>query len=300
MNKYSYHFIFHVLFLSFTYAQGGSTGLAFLKLGVGARNVAMGDVGVVSAEGGGAMHYNAANILNDKCPVLTIMHNEWIQVISTEYIGASIPFDWWGLGFHVNTTSVRNIEVRDVPGIPIGTFTARDFSTGISIAFMFDDNLFVGATAKYLFEKIYVNNADGYAFDLGVRYQTDIPNLSTGFAVTNLGSMRALKIESIKLPALMRLGAAYVMPLGFLSGNLLIEADGATVFREKKFTLNVGVEADYQRIVFLRAGYQTVSDIKGFSGGIGAVYSQFRFDYGFTPFQNDFGSSQTISLSYQF
>ncbi len=277
-------------------AQGGATGMAFLKLGVGGRSVAMGDAGVVSSTGGAASYYNPANILEGGRPSILLMHNQWIQDIATEYLGAAVPLGDWGLAFHVNSTGIDNIEVREVPGEAAGTFNARNLSIGMSAAFRAFDDWSAGVTVKYLYEKIYVDQADGYAFDAGIRYRTPIPGLSAGAAAANLGSMAVLRTEATRLPALFRAGAAYQTPVPAFDGTLLVEADGFTLFKDPAFHLQLGAEADYRGIVFLRAGYQTGYDVRGFSAGLGARIGVLGFDYGFTPFQNDLGSSHTVSL----
>jgi hypothetical protein len=64
--------------------------------------------------------------------------------------------------------------------------------------------------------------------------------------------------------------------------------------------LNLGVEADYDRTLFVRLGYQTGYDTRGFSAGIGASYSLLRFDYAVTPWSEGFGLAHTASLSFIF
>ena len=292
--------LFLVLIQSNLCAQGGETGLAFLKLGVGGRNVGMGDIGVVSSQGGAALHYNSANILMNSSAQIFVMHNSWFQDVTTDYLAATVPFGSWGIGFHLNTTTVPKIEIRTKPGEREGTFDARDLSTGISFAVTLSEDLSAGVTAKYILEKLYTEFVDGYAFDFGARYQFSESNLAAAIAVSNLGSMGELRNESVTLPALIRVGASYVIPVSAINGHVLVEANGVDVFKEKKIHAHIGAEADYENSLFLRVGYQSGFDVKGISAGLGAVYAQFRFDYGFTPFQNDFGSSHTISLSYQF
>ena len=287
------------IFAPALFAQGGATGFDFLKLGIGGRNVAMADAGVVSSVGGASIHYNPANMLQQESAQIFFMHNSWVQDLSTEYIGATVPFGDLAIGFHVNTTRVPDIEIRNVPGPPIGAFDARDLSTGISAAVRVANDVSVGITAKYILEKLYTEYIDGYAFDFGVHYQTTIPNLSASVALANIGSMGELRNETIKLPTLIRIGAAYSYPVESINGSILIEANAIDVFAEKKFHAHVGVEAAYEKSIFARLGYQQGYETKSISAGIGAAYGQFLFDYGFTPFQNDLGTSHTISFAYQ-
>jgi hypothetical protein len=229
------------------------------------------------------------------------MHNAWIQDITTDALGAGLKLDGWSLGLNMVLGSVGGIEVRDVPGAADGTFDARNFSAGLTIAIPLEDWLAAGVSLKYLFEKIYVDAADGYAFDLGVQCRPfstgGLAPLTFGLAASNLGSMSKLRNEASKLPAMLRYGASYSTPLGFQDGSAVIAVDGVTVFDEHRTHVNMGIEAGYDNAVFLRAGYQTGYDTKGFSAGLGVSWSMLRFDYAFVPFSDSFGTSHTFSLS---
>lgn len=291
------------LFLAFTgfvHAQAGKTGLSFLKIGIGARTVAMGDAGVALGDGAAAPYYNPASMMRTSQTWILLMHNEWVQDVSSDYIGVVLPFDGWRLAFNANRAGVSNIEVRDRPGVAEGMFDSHSFTLGTSMAFDVVENLSVGASVKYVFEKIYVDQAGGYAFDLGVSYATPIEGLHAGYAVSNLGEMGVLRNERTKLPALHRVGAAYETPIPQFDATATFVADGFSVFDEKKLSARFGAELNYSKSVFARLGYQTGSEIYGFSGGIGVSFSALRFDYALTPFSSEFGSAHTISISIQF
>ncbi|MBE0644231.1 MAG: PorV/PorQ family protein [Bacteroidetes bacterium] len=282
-------------------AQSGGSGLSFLKIGVGARSMGMGDAGVADADMGSAMYYNPALIADDDAASVTIMHNEWIEDISTEFVGVSVPLNGWSFGVHMGLTSVGGIELRDVPGEPIGETDTRNFAGGVTAAFAIADGVDVGATAKYVFEKIHVDEAGGYAFDFGVAVRPfsegALANLRTGITLANIGSMTELRTVSTKLPSLLRYGASYRVPMESVKGGLNVAAEGLTLLEESTTHINLGAELDYLGMVFLRLGYRSGYDNNGISFGGGAKYSSLRFDYAFTPFSESFGNAHTISLS---
>jgi hypothetical protein len=294
--------VFSFIVFSFcAMAQEGESGLSVLKIGVGGRTIGMGDAGVTSAVGASSMHYNPAIIAREDRPGLTVMHNSWIEDINTEYLGVYTKMAGYSLGFHVAYIEVGNLELRDRPGEPQGTFDAQYISTGITIAVPLSEQLEAGASAKMLFEKIYVEDAFGYAFDVGLRYrpfmQGGLQQLSLGAALANIGSMSALVQEDTKLPMLFRYGAGYSMPLGSGTNELQLELGGISNTTTGTTHLNVGVEAGYDGIAYLRAGYQSNYEMRGLSYGFGAVFSVLAIDFAYTPFQNDFGSATTISLN---
>lgn len=282
-------------------AQSGGAGLSFLKIGVGARALGMGDAGVAGDDRGSAMYYNPALLADDERAAVTFTHNEWIEDISTEFIGVTLPAKGWTFGVHLGLTSVGHIEIRDRPGEPLAETDNNNFAGGLSAAFVIADGIDVGLTAKYVFEKLHVEEAGGYAFDFGVAIRPfsdgDLAHLRTGITLANVGSMSELASVATTLPMLLRYGAAYLIPVDAVKGALTIEANGLTLLEENSTHLNLGIEFDYLGMVFLRAGYQTGYDTKDISLGAGAMYGTLRFDYAFTPFSEVFGNAHTVALS---
>ncbi|HLP14828.1 MAG TPA: UPF0164 family protein, partial [Bacteroidota bacterium] len=120
------------------FAQASSTGMSFLKLGVGARSVAMGETGTAYAADASASYYNPAALSFASQTDITVMHKEWIADIATEYFGAAVPGETVSLGFSFNATNTGGIDVRTRPGDAEGSFNAHDMaitgSVGLSLA----------------------------------------------------------------------------------------------------------------------------------------------------------------------
>jgi hypothetical protein len=283
------------------FAQGGGAGMSFLKIGVGGRSIGMGETGVTHADRGAAMYYNPALVAGQPRAAITFMHNEWVEDLTTDYLGVVIPFSGWSLGVNLGLTSVDNIEIRTQPGNPEGTFDSRNFAGGMTVGVPLFERFEAGVTVKYLFEKIYTDVAGGYAFDFGVHWKPvetgDFNSLRLGFAAANLGSMSELRSTATKLPSLLRYGASYDMAIDAIRGGLLVEAGGVSLLAESSTHVHAGLEFRYMDMLYLRTGYQTGYEVKGFSAGLGASFSTFRFDYAYTPFQSSFGVAHTVSLS---
>lgn len=295
--------IFVIIFLtSFNlFAQSaGNSGVAFLKFGFGARNIAMSDLGVVSANDLTALNYNPSLLALNNKTQLSFTHNSLFQDLSSEMFGGS--FNAFGLPFAigVNTTTVSNIEVRLRPGDPISTFSAHNFSTSISSAVQVTDNLFAGATFKYVYENIFSDAATGYGFDFGVTYQKLIDGLTLGASLRNIGSMNQLRTESTKLPTDLRLGGAYSFSLA--EHNL----DFTALAGFQKYTLqndshvHLGGEAVYQKMFALRLGYVSGYDSKNISAGFGVFWQGINLDYAYVPVKYGLGDSHIITLIYTF
>jgi hypothetical protein len=276
-------------------AQAGSTGLAFLKLGVGARALGMGEAYTAIANDPAATYYNPGALSLTDASQFLLMHKQWIQDTRTEFFAAKTTMDRVTLAVSLNSTSVDNIEIRDVPGPPVGTFTSHNAAIGASGAYRIDPDLSVGATVKYLYEKILVDEASGYGIDLGAVYRTPW-EIRLGLAVSNLGSMSALVLESSKLPTVVRFGAGYETALASIDATLSASADAVSYTGEGRTHLHAGAELDYKRTFAVRAGYQTGYEAKGVSAGVGITYDLLTLDYAFVPFGYDLGTTHTFSL----
>ncbi|MBS1491891.1 MAG: PorV/PorQ family protein [Bacteroidetes bacterium] len=288
------------LFVSgYSYSQNdgaGNTGLSFLKTGVGAREISMGEAVSSISDDGTAVYYNPARLFNGPNNSLTLMHNASVADYTIDYIGAKISWSKFAFGVGIHSASVSDIEIRTAPGAVIDKFNSRDLSIGLSLAYKLSENLSIGVTPKFLYEKIYVDESSGMAFDFGANYTKN--NINMSFVVANVGSVNELKNEETKLPTYVRFGASYKTGKGNMS--YLIGADGFKVMDGGIFHLHTGVEAGYKQIVFLRAGYQTQYENKSFTAGVGLKYKSLNFDYAFVPYKNEFGSSNSFSLGFTF
>lgn len=284
---------------SLTYSQNdgpGNTGMAFLKLGVGARSVAMGESFSSVAEDATAFIYNPAMLNFGEKTNIYLSHNVGLFDQKNSFLGAKINLNKINLGFGLLRSGVDDIEVRLTPGAPIEKFNSQNLSLGLSGSYEIYKNLSLGITGKFLYEKIFTDEASGFAVDLGTSYRQN--NLTFGFMVANIGSMNELNKVSTKLPTLVRFGGSYKN--NFDKFSIVVSADGFKVLNGGKFHIHSGIEGGYKDLLFVRAGYQTNYDNKGFSAGIGFKYMGITIDYALVPYYDTFGTGNTISLGYIF
>jgi hypothetical protein len=281
-------------------AQSGETGLSFLKLGVGARSVGMGEAHAAIASDATATYYNPAGLAEANKTSIVVMHKEWIQDVRTEFLGVNIPFEDFAIGIGINTTNTGNIELRTQPGPSEGTFSSHDFAGGISIARKITPELSVGASFKFLYEKIFVDEAAGIGFDVGALYKSPVEGLRFAVVGSNFGSMGSLRSESIQLPSLLRLGGAYVHDVDMLHSTLTAGADFVKVFREDNTHLHTGLEVNYQETIAFRIGYLFGYETRGLTAGVGLRRNIFRLDYAFSPQSEDLNNGHTLSVGVEF
>ncbi len=291
-----------ILFLPITlHAQVGNSGMAFLKLGISGRGVGLADALTASASGTASLYYNPAGTVrqSDFEPSTQFMftHKEWIQDTRVEFLGGVTQLGpMSALGAFVTSTTIADIEVRTRPGEAEGTFTARNMAAGVSYAYRLSDHVSAGVTAKFLYEKIFVDEASGFAADLGVQVDTPVENLKAGFALSNLGGMSPLRSERTTLPSLLRAGGAYNLGLSEGQFAVLGATDLVYIFPEGRAYLNAGAELRMQQFLAVRLGYQFGSEARGLCAGLGVGYGAFGLDYAYGRLSSDLGTAHTLSL----
>jgi hypothetical protein len=229
------------------------------------------------------------------------MHNSWLQGINQEFASVQFLNGNHNLAVSLNMLSVTGIELRGNTASeePDGETEALNTYVGLAYATTIFSDWQIGGQLKYLYEKYYFYSSDGVAFDLGVKKQNILPDLTWGIAIQNLGKMSVLKNEATTLPILLRTGVNYRLPLDLLNYNPILAADLVYVVDDIT-NMNFGFETRVLNHVDLRMGYVLGSDSHSFSGGFGLLFGVFNFAYAYIPFNYDLGSSHLFSLIVDF
>ncbi len=296
MNKYILIYILLLPLTIFAQNEGaGNTGLSFLKIGLNAKAVAMGDAYSSISEDATSLIYNPSTIHLGKNNVI-LSHNISQIDFTSSFIGTKFVFGKLGVGLGLIRAGVNNIEVRLTPGAPLEKFDSQDISINLGISYNFYENISVGIATKFLYEKIYVDEASGFGLDIGTNYKKD--EFSFSFVLANLGSMDEMRNTRTKLPTLVRFGGSYKYP--YKDFNFLLALEGFKVLEGGKLHIHSGFEAGYKDLAFIRVGYQTNYENRNFSAGIGLKYKDITFDYAFIPYSNSFGTGNIFSIGYNF
>lgn len=288
-------FLFQV---SQTYALPQTTGLAFLKYNFLPKPTSLGEAFTAYSEGLSSLHFNPAGLAGNSTSEVVFMHNSWLQDITLDYLAAGFNIKNHHLAVGFTFHQIPNLERREGPStLPLGTFDAHDLALDLSYARKVKEDINVGVSFKYMYEKIDIYSASGVGIDLGGIYF--LKNWQVGISVLNLGPNLKFKTEEFSLPIQFRAGAVHHLPQKIAAGDLKVSLDVVKT-KGDKWKLNSGGEYGWEDKVFLRAGYKTEYEETNFSFGTGVKYKSYAIDYAFVPFQSDLGSSHRVSLSVKF
>ncbi len=293
---------FLIFLLTTLAASAGSAqtgGLSYLKLGSGGRAAGMAEAFTAVADDATATYWNPAGILFNPGPSLVLSHNEWIQDVRSEFVSFVAPKDRAGWGLSLNSVRIAGIELRGVqPAVePISTFSAYNLALGAAYARRITAGLAAGVGIKFLYEKIYIEEAAGFALDAGVLYRPDTSPIRLGMVIKNLGKMSRLGGEASTMPLTLRTGAAFAPPAKILGAHWLLAAD-LSVSRGGDLHTSWGMEVKPFPLLALRAGYQTGYETRGAQFGLGLRGNRFGLDYGVVPFQQNLGIGHRLSFSF--
>ena len=280
-------------------AQGTSVGEASLKFLFPARVLGLAEATVADTSNVGTSFANPACLAFGNSLEVSFSQMQWIQDIQSQILNSSLPI-WGGTAaFTISSTNVADIPVREVPGPPLGSFTAHSTSFQLGYGINVSSVVSVGATAKYLYDKLYTDEASGYGLDLGMIYRVPFKGLSLAAVLTNLGRMSAFRSQSTDLPTKVDVGADYsfsVVGLDFV-GALAV---GKETMSGGTNQVRIGAEATYDNLLSVRAGYQTGYDVRGLTAGLGIHYSLIQLDYAYIPFSQGFGDASVITIGVKF
>jgi hypothetical protein len=281
----------------------GTTSGQFLAIGVGPRAVALGASGVADAQGAEALYWNPAGLAGlGRTGEAMATHTDHLAGLTHDFVGAAVPALGGHLGlaatiFSVPEDDVRTYDQQDGTG---ETFDATSIALALSYGRAVTDRFSVGATGKFVQERIWNSTARGVAFDLGVQFRTDFwGGLTLGAALYNFGSDLKLDGRDIaaqidpdprivgnngQIPAQYRLDS-WSLPTDFQIGittrpissrlqTLTLSVDALHPASNYE-SVNVGAEYAVRERVFLRGGYEGLGlgdeFERGFSGGVGVA-----------------------------
>lgn len=310
----------------------GTTAAAFLEIGVGARNIALGEAAVSVADDVTALYWNPAGLSRLRGGEVTFQYTDWFAGSRLQYAAGAVALGSAGtVGVQLyvmdsGEMDVTTIEFEDGTG---ETFRVQDLALGLSYARALTDNFALGGTAKLVRSSVWRMTATALALDLGVQYDMPVDHLRMGFSIANFGSemeltgdntvvrvdldpttsgdndgiLANLDTRAWDLPLLFRIGLAYDV-LRTRSTSLTLTSDALYPNNNQQY-VNVGGEFGFMDLFFARAGYSNLflDDATGQGHlrlGFGVkLADRVRADYAFAD-RGDLGGISTFGAAVRF
>jgi long-subunit fatty acid transport protein len=283
-----------MLIANITYAESkGIAGAQFLKIGVGARPVAMGEAFCAVADDVSSIHWNPAGLVYLKNKELLAMHTDWFEEMNYEYLAFGLIMNEKAVGIGLCYSDSGKILGYDINSRPTGDFSAYDTAINLVYASKLSNTVSYGFGFKGIYQKIEKEDATSIGLDLGMLYRKE--NLSYGFVLQNIGPEIKFIEKGDRFPFNCKLGVAYIHEPFTLSLDLNKSIDN-------DLKVNLGGEFWIKRILALRLGYNSQinkDEDEGLTAGAGFKIGSYQFDYAYVPY-GDLDSTHRVSLIVRF
>ena len=292
MQDRSYKIIVIAIALLFAASAVDAASLDPMKLGVGARSLAMGRTAAGLSGNINSMFVNPANAADFSGWGGTSMYTSLLEGdITYTLLGGGYRSDWgtFGLSYLGGGTSGIQVTSRDADGRIVSAGSSFDYSNSvISLVYGKEvmENLSAGATLK-LFSKGFsrsYGSGTGFDMDLGLLWKP-MENLTVGVSQQNTlpADIAAVSWKGgVKegIPFNTKIGCAYD-----LQEDLLLAAD-LDYAANSPLLFHGGAEWNSPYKLALRAGFDQVATGKSASAtnltaGVGLKYDGFAFDFAY-------------------
>ncbi len=301
--------------------RAGTSSATFLRIGVGARAVGMGESFVAVANDPSAIYWNPAGLASLQRRELAISHVQWPADVTYEHLTLVLPSRRLGgsVAFQLGVLSTDIVETTELQPFGTGrTFSYSDLVAGVSFARRWTDKLLVGTGVKFVREDLGSQvggpTTQAFLFDVGSIYYLGLGSVRIATSLTNFGS--ALRPSGTYLSPYDGSTAQYDgfdPPLVFRYGVAFepIESEAqrlTTAFEvnqpaDNEQLVKAGAEWLFRGTFALRGGYNFRADAlklsagTGFTGEIGGMRG--AFDYAYTD-GGFLGAVHRLSLGVRF
>lgn len=276
--------------------------LPMLRMGVGARALAMGGAYVAEAHDATAGYWNPAGLADIGCVSLATMYSAGMSVDRT--------YNYFGFGWtpcqstNCGTFGISwlNSGIDEIPKYTPGnaydgTFKDMNNVFIVSWAFKneFNQRMFsFGLSLKVVNQKIDDYSKTGVGGDAGIKFLAD-PRIALGLMVRDLGT----KVNNETVPTNVTVGMV-IYPLGE-DHALCVPIDYGKTINRQDGTFNFGAEYMWEFATNYSAALMAGLNNGNFSVGAGVKVSMIRLDYAYVTEKVDFlNQNHRISLSAEF
>lgn len=301
--------------------RAGTSSGTFLRIGVGARAVGLGESFVAVANDPSAIYWNPAGLAALLRREVAVSVVEWPADVDYGHVTLVLPVRKLGgsIGLQFGVLATRMDETTELQ--PLGTgrsFSYSDVVMGATYARRWTDKLLVGAGLKYVHEDLGSQvggpTTGAMLLDVGSIYYLGLGSVRIATSLTSFGpQMRpsgdwvspatgeVRQYDGFDPPMMFRYGLAFE-PMEN-ANQRLTTAFEVNQPADNEQVLKAGAEWQYLRRFALRSGYNFSADALKLSAGAGFVAdlhpAQMNVDYAWTD-GGPLGSVHRVTLGVRF
>jgi len=301
--------------------RAGTSSATFLRIGIGARAVGMGETFVAVANDPSAIYWNPAGLASLQRRELSISHVQWPADIGYDHVTLTVPSRRFGGSFALQA-GLLGTQIDETSELqPFGTgrtFSYSDFITGLAYSRRWTDKLLVGLGVKYVHEDLGSEvggpTTSAFLFDVGSIYYLGLGSVRIATSLTNFGSAlrpsgqyvspndgSVLQYDAFDPPLMFRYGVAFE-PIENDTQRLTTSFE-VNQPADNEQVVKAGAEWLFKNTFALRSGYNFRADAMRFSAGTGfsGDLGSFRgaLDYAYTD-GGPLGAVHRLSLGVRF
>lgn len=307
--------------------RAGISSFQFLKIGAGARAVALGETFVALANDASALYWNPAGLAQFSEHQIIFSHTEYVVDIKHEFLGGVYHLsEYDAVGLALTSLHMEDMEITTETQ-PFGTgryFSFGDVAVALSYSRKMTDQFSFGVTGRYVEETLDMLKMRGFMVDIGTFYWTGLGSARFAVVVSNFGgdvhpSGSLTRYDGAEVTSFQSFSPPTLFKIGFAIEPVELESQRLTTSLELHHpndnaeNVHLGVEYAWNEMFFARIGVRRTigesllgrdnrnsSDVS-FGVGVAAPTSlaKISFDYAYANF-NLLGSVHRLSLGLAF
>jgi hypothetical protein len=301
--------------------RAGTSSGSFLKIGVGARAVSLGEAFVAVANDPSTIVWNPAGLASMLRQEVQFSHTAWPGDINHDFLVYVMPSRKLGgsIGIQIGMLTTQMEQTDEYHPFGTGTtFNYSDFVAGVAYGRRWTDKLLVGAGLKYVREDLGSQvggpTSSATLVDFGSIYYLGYGSVRIATSLSNFGSEMTpsgsyvspytgekRNYDGFDPPIQFRYGLAFE-PIENAQQRLTVATE-ITQPADNAQRIKAGLEWTWQRRYSLRSGYNFNSDVMHLSAGLGIVVpmrtTQGAIDYAYTD-GGPLGAVNRLSLGFRF
>ncbi|HOX26254.1 MAG TPA: PorV/PorQ family protein [Candidatus Krumholzibacteria bacterium] len=317
---------------------GSGAGAIVLSFPIGARYNALGEAGIALAQDATAAWFNPGGMafLGQRAETsdVQLMYSKLAaglaEDISLTWLGYAGDMGSGTIGFSVTYLDMGEQQATSEDEEDLGTFSSYEYVLQGNLAFPLSPDLGVGLGVKYFRDKLAPDqivkdgqggSAQSFGVDLGLLYKVPGTKLNTALAIANLGPniTHVDDAQSDPMPSKITAGLAYGLVNSEFMGLILVGDFQLPLYKwnsdKEKYSFGletdqeewgVGAEWNYDRSLFLRAGYKSAEygDITDYTFGFGVDMKKWLgqaliFDFASVPQAEGLDRVSRFTLGYR-